>query len=136
MNPEAITARSGGVLIVAALLCEFLAAALCLTAASFGIELGDLPEVRVQDHIYFDHAGNIAMVGMLFLEIAATWALIKVLNRGTLTRLKAGMRAVLVFIGLGILSYAIMFAALMGFALYPVLYVSEVLANWILTVVS
>jgi hypothetical protein len=114
MNQKAITKWSRTVLIVAVLLCRFLVVGLLLTAVSFGIECGDLdanPHIQVQDQLRLDCPGNIAALGCLVLEIAATWALVKALNRRKTSRVQTGILAVLAFIGLSFLSYAIVFAA-------------------------
>jgi hypothetical protein len=139
MNQKGTTAQSRIVLIIAFVLCAFLGVGLLLTAVSFGIERSDLdanPHVRVQDQLRLHRAANVATLGCVFLEIAATWALVKISSRGTISRIKAGTRASLAFIGLSILSYSIVVAALMGFALDPLLSVQRTLDHWILVIVG
>ena len=139
MNTKVITTQSRIVLILAVALCEFLGVGLLLTAVSFAIERSDLdanPHVRIHDQLRLSRAVSIATYGFLVMEIAATWALIKVLSRRMISRFQAGVRAVLTFVALGVLSYLIMIAALKGLAVDPLLSAQRSLAHWILTIVN
>ena len=118
LNSELLSIQARTVLITVVILSGSVAAGLLLTAVSFGMESGELKAssgAGTPTQLLAERAASLAQLSCLVLEGVAACASTKLVNARLRSRLGTALIAMLFFVGLSAVSYAIVFTALLGY---------------------